>query len=135
VKHGTLAEGENLMVITLTNVALNKLKTMRLEKGKLPRIDADVAGGCGMSIKFTLVFDEPRRGDTLIECNGIQLQMDHFTKRYLDETTIIDYTDEYGFFVGETFTSSACAVEMEKMSGTSNGELLSDSKSEVGRDT
>lgn len=133
--HETLAEGENLMVITLTNVALNKLKTMRLEKGKLPRIDADVAGGCGMSIKFTLVFDEPRRGDTFIECNGIQIRMDRFTKRYLDETTKIDYTDEYGFFVGENFTSSACAVEVEKMSGASNGELLGDSKSEIGRDT
>ncbi|WP_342048652.1 iron-sulfur cluster biosynthesis family protein [Bacillus sp. OTU530] len=123
------------MVITLTNVALNKLKTMGLEKGKLPRIDADVAGGCGMSIKFTLIFDGPRRGDTLIECSGIQIRIDRFTQRYLDETTKIDYTGEYGFVVGETFASSACAVEVGKMPGTSNGELLGDSKSEVGRDT
>ncbi|GAA3313128.1 hypothetical protein GCM10020331_002510 [Ectobacillus funiculus] len=61
---------------------------MRLEKGKLPRIDADVAGGCGMSIKFTLVFlmnhDEEIH---VLNVMGFRFKWIVFTKRYLDETT------------------------------------------------
>ncbi|MCQ6281347.1 iron-sulfur cluster assembly accessory protein [Bacillus sp. EB600] len=101
------------MVITLTQAALNKLKAMELKEEYSPRIDADIAGGCGLSVKFTLVFDELRRNDMVIEYEGIQFRIDRFTKRYLDEETQIDYTDEHGFLVGETFTSSACAIEID----------------------
>ncbi|WP_332631734.1 HesB/IscA family protein [Halalkalibacter flavus] len=101
------------MVITLTDAALNKLKGVEFKKEQSPRIDADVAGGCGVSIKFSLVFDEPRRNDTVIKYEGIQLYIDQFTKRYLDETTQIDYSDEQGFLVGESFESSACSIEIE----------------------
>ncbi|WP_227937803.1 iron-sulfur cluster biosynthesis family protein [Alkalihalobacillus deserti] len=101
------------MVITLTEVALNRLKVMELKEEQSPRIDADVAGGCGMSVKFTLVFDEPRRNDTVIEHQGIQIRMDRFTKRYLGDETQIDYTDQHGFLVGESFASSACAIEID----------------------
>ncbi|WP_191567326.1 HesB/IscA family protein [Metabacillus idriensis] len=96
------------MVITLTKSAVNKLETMKLKEEYSPRIDANVAGGCGMSIKFTLVFEEPRRNDSFIEFGGIKIRMDRFTKRYLDEETQIDYTEEHGFLVGENFASSAC---------------------------
>lgn len=101
------------MIITLTEAALDQLKAAELKGEQSPRIDADVAGGCGVSVKFTLVFDEPRRNDLIIEYDGIQIRMDRFTKRYLDEETQIDYTDEHGFIVGESFTSSACAIEID----------------------
>lgn len=101
------------MVITLTEAALNRLKEMGLKEEQFPRIDADVAGGCGLSVKFTLVFDEPRRNDIVIEYGGIQIRMDRFTKRYLDEETQIDYIDDHGFLVGESFASSACAIEID----------------------
>lgn len=101
------------MVITLTEAALNRLKAMGLKEEQYPRIDADVAGGCGLSVKFTLVFDEPRRNDTVIEYDGVQIRMDRFTKRYLDEETQIDYIDKYGFLVGQSFSSSACAIEID----------------------
>ncbi|MDQ0243559.1 Fe-S cluster assembly iron-binding protein IscA [Bacillus fengqiuensis] len=101
------------MVITLTEAALNKLKEMVFKDEQSPRIDADIAGGCGMTVKFTLIFDEPRRNDTLIEYEGIQIQIDRFTKRYLDEETQIDYTADQGFLVGESFASSACAIEID----------------------
>lgn len=101
------------MVITLTEAALNKVKEMVFQDEQSPRIDAEVAGGCGMTVKFTLVFDEPRRNDTLIECEGIQIRMDRFTKRYLDEEVPIDYTDERGFLIGEVLTSGACAQESD----------------------
>lgn len=100
------------MVITLTESALGKLKEMVFKDEQSPRIDADVTGGCGIIVKFTLVFDETRRNDTLIEYDGIQFRIDRFTKRYLDEETQIDYTDEHGFLVGESLFLSACAIEI-----------------------
>ena len=84
------------MNITLTEAALNKLKEMVVEKKHSPRIDANIAGGCGMSVKFKLVFDEPRRNDTIIEYENIKIRIDRFTKRYLEEVTQIDYTEESG---------------------------------------
>ncbi|UTR08776.1 iron-sulfur cluster biosynthesis family protein [Evansella sp. LMS18] len=102
-----------MMVITLTDAALKKLKNIGINEDNAPRIDADLAGGCGISVKFALIFDEPRRNDTVIEQEGIQLRIDRFTKRYLEEETQIDYTDDQGFLVGESFESSACAIEIE----------------------
>ncbi|MCM3651949.1 iron-sulfur cluster biosynthesis family protein [Metabacillus litoralis] len=100
------------MVITLTDAALKKLKEKMLVEQHSPRIDADIAGGCGISVKFSLVFDESRRNDTVIEYDEIQIRIDKFTKRYLDEETQIDYSDEQGFLVGESFESSACSIEI-----------------------
>jgi Fe-S cluster assembly iron-binding protein IscA len=98
------------MIIKITETAMNKLKEITLKEALSPRIDADVAGGCGMSVKFSLVFDEPRRNDSIIEYDGIQIRMDLFTKRYLEEETKIDYTNETGFLVGQSFEASACSI-------------------------
>ncbi len=100
------------MIVMLTKSALTKLKEIELEKEQAPRIDASIAGGCGVSVKFTLIFDEPRRGDIVMEDSGIQIRLDRFTKRYLYLEAHIDYTDEHGFLVGEHFASSACAIEI-----------------------
>ncbi|WP_338472065.1 iron-sulfur cluster biosynthesis family protein [Niallia sp. XMNu-256] len=100
------------MIITLTEAALNKLKEMVLTEEHSPRIDANVAGGCGVSVAFKLIFDEPRVGDTIIEYEDIKIAIDRFSKRYLDEETQIDYNDEQGFLVGESFASSACSIEI-----------------------
>lgn len=86
---------------------------MEFNEEQSPRIDASVVGGCGMSIKFKLVFDELRKNDTVFECDGIQIRMDRFTKRYLAEETTIDYTDEHGFLGGDSFASGECSIEMD----------------------
>ncbi len=101
------------MVIKISEVAMNKLQEVASQEKLVPRIDADVAGGCGLSVKFSIVWDEPRRNDSIIEYEGIQIHLDHFTKRYLDEETQIDYLDDQGFIVGEQFSSSACAIELD----------------------
>jgi Fe-S cluster assembly iron-binding protein IscA len=101
------------MMIKMTEAAMNKLKEMAVNREQTPRIDAEVAGGCGMTVKFSIVFDEPRRNDLCIEMDGIQIRLDRFTKRYLDEETQIDYSDEQGFLVGESFASSACSIEFD----------------------
>ena len=98
------------MIVTLTEAALSKLKEMVVEVEHSPRIDANVAGGCGVSVAFKLVFDEPRRGDTIIEYENIKISIDRFTKGYLEEVTPIDYTEENGFIVGDSFASSACSI-------------------------
>lgn len=98
------------MDIILTEKALEKLKELVSMEKPSPRIDADIAGGCGISVKFALVFDAPRRKDTVIDYEDIQIQIDPFTKRYLGEVTQIDYTDEDGFLVGENFISGDCAI-------------------------
>jgi Fe-S cluster assembly iron-binding protein IscA len=101
------------MIITLTEAALTKLKEMVLTEEHSPRIDANLAGGCGVSVAFKLIFDEPRVGDTIIEYEDIKISIDRFSKRYLEEETQIDYNDEQGFIVGESFASSACAIEIK----------------------
>jgi len=101
------------MIIKMTEAAIHKLKEMAEINGGIPRIDAEVAGGCGISVKFSILIDEPRRNDLSMEIEGIQLRMDRFTKRYLDEETEIDYQEEQGFLVGDSFISSACAIELD----------------------
>ena len=101
------------MMIKMTEAAINKLKEMVASENLNPRIDAEISGGCGISVKFSIVFDEPRRNDLCIEMEGIQIQIDRFTKRYLDEETHIDYSEEQGFVVGESLASSACAIPMD----------------------
>ncbi|NGY76075.1 iron-sulfur cluster biosynthesis family protein (plasmid) [Bacillus megaterium] len=99
------------MLLKLTEAAFRQLKTMELQKGQTPRIETDITGGCGISIEFTLVIDEPRRNDILLTYESFQIHIDQFTKRYLDEETKIDYRDKEGFLVGESFASNACAFE------------------------
>lgn len=100
------------MVITLTETALKKLEKLEIKEGQIPRIDADISGGCGMSVTFKFIVDEPRKNDRVFEQNGIRIGMDRFTLRNLDEETQIDYSEEHGFMVGESFTSGACAIEV-----------------------
>lgn len=100
------------MVILLTEAALNKIKEKIFTEKHSPRIDADITGGCGMSVKFSLIFDELRRNDTVIEHEGIQIRINRFTKRYLDEEIQIDYSDEHGFLIGDSFVSGSCALEV-----------------------
>ena len=68
------------MIVTLTEAALSKLKEMVVEGEQSPRIDANVAGGCGVSVEFELVFDEPRRNDTVIEYEDIKIANRSFYK-------------------------------------------------------
>lgn len=98
------------MVITFTEAALEKLQNLEWKREHAPRIDADLAGGCGLSVKFSLIFDEPRRNDIVIKYSGITVHIDRFTRRYLENETQIDYSEEHQFTVGERFASSACAI-------------------------
>ncbi|MBD8007186.1 iron-sulfur cluster biosynthesis family protein [Bacillus norwichensis] len=99
------------MLITLTESALKKLELLDIKEGKLPRIDADVRGGCGISVSFRFIIDDPRKNDYMVKYNGIKIGIDRFTFRNLGDVTEIDYTEENGFIVGDHFSSGACAIE------------------------
>ncbi|MBM7715861.1 Fe-S cluster assembly iron-binding protein IscA [Bacillus thermophilus] len=100
------------MVINITDTALKELRELVLEEGIYPRIDADISGGCGMAVKCSVVFDEPRRNDSIVEYEHIQIRLDRFTKRILQEETNIDFTEELGFFINESFVASDCMIEI-----------------------
>ncbi len=79
---------------------------------KAPRIDAEITGGCGMSVNISLIFDEPRPNDNHIAYKGITINIDTFTKRYLDDITQVDYTEEQGFVIGKRWSQTVCAIQV-----------------------
>ncbi|WP_046174489.1 iron-sulfur cluster biosynthesis family protein [Domibacillus indicus] len=95
------------MNIILTEAARQQLLDWPIEENAVIRLDANVSGGCGMAVQFSIVLDEPRRNDTAYDCgHGIFLCMDLFTRRYLEEELIIDYTNASGFSFADSFGSS-----------------------------
>ena len=98
------------MKVMLTPLAREKLKGMPVTESDVLRIDAEMRGGCGISVQFSIVLDEPRRNDAVIDCGaGVFLHIDRFTERYMEEETVVDYTDDAGFIIGDSFDSS-CTV-------------------------
>ena len=98
------------MKMELTLSARQQLTQWPVTESQVPRIDANLSGGCGLSVHFSLVLDEPRRNDTIIDCgDGISLYIDRFTERYLGEETFIDYTGDAGFIFKDSF-DSGCTV-------------------------
>ncbi|OES44992.1 iron-sulfur cluster biosynthesis family protein [Domibacillus iocasae] len=98
------------MKIELTLSARQQLLGWPVTESQVPRIDANLSGGCSLSVHFSLVLDEPRRNDTVIDCgDGVSLYIDRFTDRYMEEETVVDYTDEDGFIFKNSFGSS-CTV-------------------------
>lgn len=67
---------------------------MHFSDSYLPRIDAQISGGCGMGVRYLFTFDQPRKIDTTVTIDNIPIQIDYTTKRYLeDEQVTIDYRD------------------------------------------
>ncbi|UAT30684.1 iron-sulfur cluster biosynthesis family protein [Bacillus badius] len=106
-----MAPKEQHVTVKLTESARNELNIRLRAEQHFPRIDAEITGGCGLSVKFMLVFDEPRRNDKVVDCGGIPIRIDRFTARYLREEVQVNYTAESGFYAAERFTSSGCAAE------------------------
>lgn len=98
------------MKIRLTDAARQQLAGLTGAKDRVLRIDADMKGGCGISVQLSVEAGEPRRHDTTLDCGGgIVFHIDRFTGRYLDEETEIDWTKENGFTIGSSF-DSGCTV-------------------------
>ncbi|QGH36944.1 hypothetical protein GI584_05845 [Gracilibacillus salitolerans] len=94
-------------MIHITKEAQQKLLSIELQDGVLPRIDAEVAGGCGLTVNYVFIFDHARRNDTIYQSNGFPIRVDYFTKRYLEgNAPTIDYAD--GFHVINDVEFDSC---------------------------
>ncbi|MBM7541631.1 iron-sulfur cluster biosynthesis family protein [Amphibacillus cookii] len=100
------------MMITMTKEAKNQLQSLTLAEHLLPRIDAHVAGGCGLAVNFLFIFDQPRKLDTLYYSHGMAIQVDYVTQQYLYNTSVtVDYNEEDGFcaITEFTFDGNSCS--------------------------
>lgn len=92
------------MNIVLTEAARRQLILSKPNDGRVLRIDAVMSGGCGVSVRLSIVWEEPRRNDTILSLgDALQLHIDRFTERYIEEKTIVDYTEAAGFVFGNRF--------------------------------
>ena len=98
------------MNIVLTEAARRQLLLSKPNDGRVLRIDAVMSGGCGVSVRLSIVWEEPRRNDTILSLDdALQLHIDRFTERYLEEKTIVDYTEAAGFVFGSGF-DAGCTI-------------------------
>ncbi|WP_017472539.1 iron-sulfur cluster biosynthesis family protein [Amphibacillus jilinensis] len=99
------------MKIMITNQAQDQLNHLNLTDGLLPRIDAELTGGCGLAISYVFIFDQQRKLDTIYRPHGIPIRMDYVTQKYLNHTGVtIDYNEADGFYVMTklTFDRNPC---------------------------
>lgn len=98
------------MNIVLTDAARQQLLFSKPNDGRVLRIDAVMSGGCGVSVRLSIVWEEPRRNDTVLSLgNALQLHIDRFTERYIEEKTVVDYTEADGFVFGNVF-DAGCTI-------------------------
>ena len=85
-------------MITLTEIAANKIKTLLTEK-KETGIRAGVRGGGCSGFTYKLEFDNQDENDRVIESHGVNLYVDPKSYLYLMGTEIdfIDGLDQSGF--------------------------------------
>ena len=99
-------------MITVTDSALEKLKTLLLEQaesgGKCLRIFVE-AGGCS-GMQYGMAFDHEQEGDEVFERGGVRMLVDSFSSKHLREATI-DFADELngeGFKICNPNASRSC---------------------------
>jgi len=85
-------------MITLTEFAANKIKTLLAEK-KETGIRAGVQGGGCSGFTYQLKFDNQKEGDKIIESNGVNIYVDPKSYLYLMGTEIhfVDELNQSGF--------------------------------------
>ena len=85
-------------MITLTEFAASKIKTLLTEK-KETGIRAGVQGGGCSGFTYRLQFDNSKEGDKIIESHGIQIYIDPKSYLYLMGTEIdfVDSLNQSGF--------------------------------------
>ena len=79
-------------MITLTEFAANKIKTLLTEKEETG-IRAGVQGGGCSGFTYRLKFDNPKENDRILESHGVKIYVDAKSYLYL-MGTIIDFVDQ-----------------------------------------
>ena len=99
-------------VITLTSAAAAEVKSMQANKpedaGKPLRVFIERGGCSGM--QYSMVFDEVRDGDAVVEREGVKVVVDGFSLDYL-RGTVVDFSDNLtggGFKIRNPNASQTC---------------------------
>ncbi len=99
-------------VITLTSAAAAEVKSMQANKpedaGKPLRVFIERGGCSGM--QYSMVFDEVRAGDAVVEQEGVKVVVDGFSLDYL-RGTVVDFSDNLtsgGFKIRNPNASQTC---------------------------
>ncbi|WP_139488784.1 iron-sulfur cluster biosynthesis family protein [Brevibacillus dissolubilis] len=87
------------MNIEIKESAALKLKAAaKPSEDKIVRILGEIVGGCGMTVEYSLVWDEPAANDRLIEGEGFTLAIDPETEGYMDTSGVkLEYYDNQGY--------------------------------------
>ncbi len=83
----------NEPVIAVTANAATEIKSMAAtadNQGKLLRVYVE-QGGCS-GLQYSMVFDEKRPDDLVVEMHGVAVLVDPFSAKYL-RGTVVDYSD------------------------------------------
>jgi len=87
------------MRIELTETARVTLASLAAAGKERPlRINGELVGGCGMTVEYSLVWDDPLPQDELHEKEGLCFLLDRETKEFIGaEQLTIDYRENQGF--------------------------------------
>ncbi len=98
--------------ITLTSAAAAEVKSMQSNKpedaGKPLRVFIERGGCSGM--QYSMVFDEVRDGDAVVEQEGVKVVIDGFSLDYL-RGTVVDFSDNLtggGFKIRNPNAAQTC---------------------------
>lgn len=99
-------------VIKLTSAAASEVKSMQTNKpedaGKPLRVFIERGGCSGM--QYSMVFDEARDGDAVVEQEGVKIVVDDFSLDYL-RGAVVDFSDNLtggGFKIRNPNASQTC---------------------------
>lgn len=80
-------------VLTVTENAASEIKSMQAapdHQGKTLRVYVEKGGCSGM--QYSMVFDERRPEDAVVEMHGVTVLVDAFSAKYL-QGTVVDFSD------------------------------------------
>ncbi|HYG23121.1 MAG TPA: iron-sulfur cluster assembly accessory protein [Verrucomicrobiae bacterium] len=98
-------------VITLTSAAAEEVKAMLglpENAGKIMRVYVEQGGCSGM--QYSMVFDEKRGDDLIVEMHGVAVVVDPFSAQYLKGTQV-DFSDALtggGFKIANPNARQSC---------------------------
>lgn len=96
----------------MTEAAKQRLDQLEIAEGYGLRIDAEVKGGCSISVAIQLALDRPRKTDTILQSGKYMFMMDRFTQRYVQGELTLDFEEAKGFILqnGDSILSQGLTV-------------------------
>jgi iron-sulfur cluster assembly accessory protein len=113
-------------MITVTDSAVKQLQNILGEQAggaaRGLRLFVETGGCCGM--QYGMALDQPKEGDEVVDCSGVQVMIDAFSVQHLRGSTIdfADTPDGAGFRILNPNASDGCGCGHEHGDGHGDGE-------------